>query len=425
MDSRLPPSGRVDGTNGAQRKTERKTVRIALYSHDAMGVGHVRRNLLIAQQLSHAPVNATSLLICGIHEATACACGHGIDCLTLPTLEKHDNDDYRPRDLRISREEVSSIRTATLQSALLAFNPHIMLVDKVPRGIHQELDEVLPKLRQQGTHLVFGMREILDSAAAVAEEWQRKAYQRFIRSHYDAVWVYGDPRVFDTIAEYGFSEIAPIAKYTGYFDQRERLRYAHPIEPSLASTIGDLKNCILCMVGGGQDGEQLATAFARSEMPKGMVGLLVTGPLMSQVNRQRIAELTRERDDIHVVTYVKEADVLVKDVQRVICMGGYNSLLSVVSFEKPALIVPRVKPRMEQLLRAERFENLGFVDVLAPENLSSEALSEWLRQPASNVPRRAEVDLGGLDRVVELVNSAIGQSSAALTGSPCFSSERV
>ena len=47
MDNQQLTSRVFDGSNGAPHRT----VRVALYSHDAMGVGHVRRNLLIAQTL--------------------------------------------------------------------------------------------------------------------------------------------------------------------------------------------------------------------------------------------------------------------------------------------------------------------------------------------------------------------------------------
>jgi predicted glycosyltransferase len=146
---------------------------------------------------------------------------------------------------------------------------------------------------------------------------------------------------------------------------------------------------------------------------------------MSQENRQRIAEIAARRDDMRVVTYVEEADLLMNDVQRVICMGGYNTLLSVVSFEKPALIVPRVEPRLEQLIRAQRFQDKGFVEMLHPDHLTPAALSDWLRRPVSHLPRRVEVDLNGLGRVVELVDSMAKRSIVAPSGVPSFNPERV
>ena len=38
----------------------------------------------------------------------------------------------------------------------------------------------------------------------------------------------------------------------------------------------------------------------------------------------------------------------------VVAMGGYNTFCEILSFDKPALIVPRTVPRLEQFIRASR-----------------------------------------------------------------------
>jgi predicted glycosyltransferase len=90
-------------------------------------------------------------------------------------------------------------------------------------------------------------------------------------------------------------------------------------------------------------------------------------------------------------------------------MGGYNAVYEVLSFEKPALIVPRVKPRQEQLIRAERLHALGLVDVLHPEALSAAALSSWLaRGRPQRRPARERIDFNGLSRVPRLLEELLG-----------------
>ena len=51
----------------------------------------------------------------------------------------------------------------------------------------------------------------------------------------------------------------------------------------------------------------------------------------------------------------------------VVAMGGYNTFCEILSFDKPAIIVPRRQPRLEQLIRAERAQALGLVRMLTPE----------------------------------------------------------
>jgi hypothetical protein len=58
--------------------------RIILYSHDTMGLGHKRRNLLIAQTLGTSAIDADILMISGMGDANQFQIPSGINptCLT-------------------------------------------------------------------------------------------------------------------------------------------------------------------------------------------------------------------------------------------------------------------------------------------------------------------------------------------------------
>ena len=71
------------------RSSVTRTVpRIALYSHDTMGLGHIRRNTLLAQTLIRPPLSADVLLVSGIRESGAFPLPRGIDSITLPAYQK-------------------------------------------------------------------------------------------------------------------------------------------------------------------------------------------------------------------------------------------------------------------------------------------------------------------------------------------------
>jgi predicted glycosyltransferase len=70
----------------------------------------------------------------------------------------------------------------------------------------------------------------------------------------------------------------------------------------------------------------------------------------------------------------------------VVAMGGYNTFCEILSFDKPALIVPRTEPRREQLIRAQRAAELGLVAMLPEEEgrdpqIMAAALRRLVRQP--------------------------------------------
>ena len=99
--------GSPSGTTGTQARgrlarpvTLAKRCRIALYSHDTVGLGHLRRNLLIAKTLSSPPLNAQVLIIAGSTEANVFSKPRGVDCITLPALRKEAYG-YESRSLDI------------------------------------------------------------------------------------------------------------------------------------------------------------------------------------------------------------------------------------------------------------------------------------------------------------------------------------
>jgi predicted glycosyltransferase len=106
---------------------------------------------------------------------------------------------------------------------------------------------------------------------------------------------------------------------------------------------------------------------------------------------------------MRVLEFFAEPAHLMRGAARVIMMGGYNSACEALSFEKPMLIVPRVKPRQEQMIRAQALRAMGLADLLHPEQLSPDALTQWLSQDR---PRPDFNGLSALSAMLERLVSA-------------------
>jgi len=77
--------------------------------------------------------------------------------------------------------------------------------------------------------------------------------------------------------------------------------------------------------------------------------------------------------------------------------------------------VPRVSPKPEQLIRAQRMRELGLIDLLHPEQLSPRALTEWLaRDLGPPPPSRSRIDFDGLARIPGLLIELLGASTRRL-----------
>jgi predicted glycosyltransferase len=386
-----------------EQYSQHRKWRIVLYSHDTMGLGHKRRNLLIAQTLGISAIDADILMISGVGDGNQFQIPPGIDYLTLPALHKSSDGQYQARRLDLSLKEIINLRSQIIHTTVQTFKPDVLIVDNVPRGAKGELNATLEYLRETNTRCVLGLRDVLDEPQVIRRSWKQNNHQDAIRRYYDAVWVYGDPRVYNPIQEYGLSaDVTAKFRYTGYLDRRSALQFVTPehLQPTFNLPPGRLA---LCMVGGGQDGGELAKAFAQSEFPQDTQGVIITGPMMPQKTRQQIQAYTDKRSDLQVLEYVAEPTVLLQRADWVISMGGYNTTCEILSFEKRALIVPRVKPRREQLIRVQLLQKLGLVDMLHPKRLSPESLSAWLRQEKTNLQIRQKLDLKGLERIPQFL----------------------
>jgi predicted glycosyltransferase len=384
--------------------------RVAMYSPGMVGFGHIRRNATIAQALRRSALQPVILMIAEACQAGALPMPEGVDSVTLPALCKEAGGRVRPRFLDVSDPDVIALRAKVISKVIKAFEPDVLIVDHLPLGAAGELSRTLAHIRRHGTtRCVLGLRDVLQDPETVHQTWSDPARMEAVRDYYDAVWIYGDPAVYDTIREYGlFDPVAEKVRYTGYLDQRPRLEFAGEQVAQVLANLAPGK-LALCVVGGGHDGVKLAEAFVRAELPSDTSGMVVTGPYMPRNVRQRLLRIAERHPRLTVLEFLPEPAPLICRADRVIAMGGYNTTCEVLSFEKHALIVPRVHPKPEQWIRAQRMQELGLIDLLHPDHLNPRALTAWLaRDPGPPPTIRNRIDFGGLTRIPNLLADLLG-----------------
>ncbi|MGC6406252.1 glycosyltransferase family protein [Bisgaard Taxon 45] len=363
--------------------------------------------MLLAQSVLQACPNAEILLLSGVRESGAFKLPKGADTVTMPSYFKTAEGKYIPSSLGNNIERLVEVRRQIIYGTLDLFEPDIVVIDNVPRGAMNELDTVLPVLASRGAQIVLGLRDIIDEPEAVREQWKKLKNLEIIRLYFNSIWVYGDPHLFNLAKEYQFDDdICEKLQYVGYLDQTRRME-VQGLDTVISSSVE--KPYALCVVGGGQDGFQLAKTFMQAALPTGWNGLLITGALMPEAQRKQIHDMVEARPEVHVVDFVAEPLKLMQEAECIISMGGYNTVTEILSFNESALIVPRVTPRKEQWIRASRLAEMGIVDCLHPDSLTPEALSSWMSGNKKQLNAREVLRFNGLDNVVTQVQSILSK----------------
>ncbi len=403
------------------RRPSRSPLRILLYSHDSYGLGHIRRNLAIAEEIGAEFPEASTLLLAGNPRSHSFRMPPRLDYVKIPSVTKGSEGGYRSRSLSLSISEITRLRESIILETVRGFHPDVVLVDHAPLGMRGELKAALRALRRErpATRVVLGLRDIIDDEETVLADWARDGVWPMIEECYDRILVYGAPEVFDPRVRYRFPKsVAEKTRFTGYVYRNGVVADPAPIRSTAAARTGKL---VVVTLGGGGDGHRIVRKYlsAIAGYPHGTVpfdSLVVTGPLMSDKKRDALKAASTERGlpvtflDFapNILDYFAAADAIV-------CMAGYNTLCEVAALGKPAVVVPREHPRLEQSIRARRFADLGHCRAIEPARLSGHAirhaLEEMILSPhsgdGSSLPA-APLDFDGLERTAAEIRDLLG-----------------
>jgi len=347
-------------------------MRFLFYSHDGVGLGHTRRNLAIASALARLVPDSAILLASGCNEIHRLGLPHNVSILKLPGLYKLANDKYRPRRLQIPEADLWELRSSLLATAVSAFRPDVLVADKHPLGVNTELRPALECHRANGGKTVLGLRDILDAPAIVRADWERNDLYQRITEFYDTVLVYGQRNVFDSVAHYDFpSALAERTRFCNYVVNGVDRHDDEDDDRSCLS--GVARPVVLATVGGGEDGSGMLRHFIRTSAGAPWTSIVVTGPMASPDEHEELRRLS-EAAGIRFCGFMNRLAHRLAEVDALVCMGGYNTLLVAVSSGTPTVCVPRVTPRTEQLLRAQASARLGLLRVVEPAQLDESRL---------------------------------------------------
>jgi predicted glycosyltransferase len=386
--------------------------RVLFYCQSLLGIGHFIRSRQILFALRDFDVR----FIYGGEFVPDFDLPPWVEAVYLPALRSDASfEQLYVVDNHHSLPEVQARRKEALLAAFDRFEPDVLLIELFPFGRWKFNFELLPLLdrardARPDIKIVCSLRDILvrrpDQARYEAEVCA------LMNRYFDLLLIHADPRM--QRLEETFGSVAGLdcaIRYTGYVGQTEVCSAPRQADPDVFPTL-------LVSAGGGRVGQELIACVLDAETR--LVGRtrlrILTGPHMPAEQFQELRERVAGRSHISLQRHTTQFLNLLRQADLSISMAGYNTCMDILSAGVRALVWPFTEHENgEQMLRARKLEQLGYLSVLDPARLDPDYLAaeitRCLSLPAS-APSVA-LDLQGAPRTAELLAALLSGGSLA------------
>jgi len=379
-------------------------LRIAIYSQDGFGLGHMQRTCSIAWEIYRLREEASILTFSDSQLGQFFPVSPHHDYIKLPSIAKDSPGNWKATHLSMSFPEILHLRKQLISHVLLNYAPDIFLVDHMPHGAMGELLPALEAIKHSRIHtqVVLGLRDILDSPEVTINRWQAEGAYDAIERYYARILVFGMQDVYDVVEQYQIpQDQAKKVFYCGYVTNLATASNAQLVRARYLADKSSDTRLIVVMAGGGADAYPMMSTLIDA-LPKVLedqdcIVAVVTGPFMPT---ELIADLSQRAEPlpISMMESVNDSLSYISAADLVISMAGYNTTVEILRMKTPAILIPRAGPSAEQRTRARLFCDKHWVDMIDPDELTPEILAQrisyHLRHPIES-NRNAPPNLDG------------------------------
>ena len=388
--------------------------RIAFYSHDTMGLGHLRRCLKMAAAITEQLGTQNGLILTGSPWSHFLSPPEGFRFVSLPPVIKTGVSEYQPRDPALSLDAVIAERRAVIDEKLLRFAPRLLVVDNVPCGLRGEILQTLVALRELGTRIVLSLRDVLDEDAAIRREWQASGAVEALVDLYDEIWLFGT-RASPThrMIPQQLHARTVICGHLGAGDVDQATR-ASDADPRAADSATRAPHILVTGGGGGDSAALVETYIAAMRVFRPAVRTrIVLGPEFPADQIPGGSDL--DALGITMVSFDADMERAIGEADVVVSMAGYNTVCEALAAGRRMVLVPRVWPRREQWIRATELGASGRAEVIHPSALTPDSLWSAVERALSQPESSPQLQDGRL-RVAQRTAALLPPSRMAATG---------
>lgn len=352
--------------------------KIMFYCQYLTGMGHLVRSTEIVRSL----VNEFKVYFVNggppIEEFEIPA---NVELISLPALWIEDGKFAVAENLTV--EEVKESRKNQLISVFDQFQPDCLITEFFPFGRHKLFFEFLPlldhvKSTSPETKIVCSLRDVIGRSSLPEEE---DTICQLMNQYFDLLLFHSDPNFLKFAESFPrHKDINCEVKHTGFVAQ-SGTETPTEIDEHLASF--DQKNpLILVSVGGGRLGYELletvveASSILEQHIPHQIQ--MFTGPFMAEEQFYQLQKAAEKSSNVNIKRYTSQFLEYMKKAELSISLSGYNTSMNILRTGVRSIVVPigHYNQDQEQLVRTNKLEQLGIVEVINPNELEPTYLAQ-------------------------------------------------
>lgn len=369
---------------------------VLLYVQHLLGVGHVKRSASLVRALNKAHIPVTVVLggvpvphaNFGEAEVIYLPSARAKDESFKVLLDEHDCpiDDVWRETRRLRLMEIAE-----------TVNPDVLFIELFPFGRRQFRFELIPLLEafQERAKIICSARDVIVGKALAK---RNDEIVETLHNYFDEVLVHGVEDVIALEATFPYADkIADMLTYTGY-----AIEHA---EDTGSSDVG--QNEIIISVGGGAVGADLLAAIVRARPYSALKDKRWRMIAGDDLPAKTYAEIESQCDTNFTLERARSDFIYVlRNCALSISLGGYNTVMDVMSAKCRNLIVPfSGGVETEQLFRARAFANRGWVQIFDGDLLNGPTFAQAIDEAALRpLPDGPGLDINGASNTAQLIS---------------------
>lgn len=363
-----------------------------MYCQYVLGIGHLVRTLVIADELSKSH---DLLLLCG---------GKPIDTSIAPRVKivwiepmealQDFSHYYSPTDASIEYPQVCQKRLNQILVSIDDFQPDIFWIEAFPFARHRFKREIIPSIKHvqkkiPHCKICCSYRDVFLGRHGDTAKHKKISY--WLNKYFDYLFIHSDPKIISLHSTFAsVDEIKCPIFYTGFV--------VRPLPKQIEKVNGSDMQEIVVSHGGSRVGKKIADIAVQCHdqfFPKTSLHVFSNPNSTTVTPKHPSKKIHLHPFDWDYIRHLQRATVFIG-------MGGYNSLIEAVALGIPAFVIP-FNGNEEQTTRVELLKKHHPIEVAPWDQLTEKRMADAIRKLIAQRAGPTQINFDGAKVVGEIL----------------------